>query len=295
MPTTATPPPEHPTGAPPDPTTETRHRENTRQGDSSPSNTTGDGAPTTATARRRDVEDRLWAALRRNTGATTAELATAAAIGRSTAAKILAAWAAEGAVTSTPGATPRDARRWSATPTSTETTTETSETTGTTPASDPRPADGALLAADPPTAGTAVGSPDGTPNEGAVTEPERGEPVTTGPRDDSEPTRGEADPTRPVNPEAVSTKTAESMPGVAADSANGLARHDSPDPRNEDGGDEDGGDEDGGDEDGGDEDGGDEDGGDESGGEAVADDGEAAAKALSGAADLARSPRRPGR
>jgi hypothetical protein len=86
--------------------------------------------PTTTTAadRRHAAEDRLRAALRHQPGATAAELATAADIGRSTTAKILAAWAADGTATSTPGATPRAARRWTATPNDDTPTADTTPT-----------------------------------------------------------------------------------------------------------------------------------------------------------------------
>jgi biotin operon repressor len=54
-----------------------------------------------APAGRTVAEDKLWAAVRAHSGATTGELAAHAGIGRSTAGKILAAWATEGSVTRT--------------------------------------------------------------------------------------------------------------------------------------------------------------------------------------------------
>lgn len=53
---------------------------------------------------RTDTQNRLWAALTaRSDSGTTAELAIAAGIGRSTAGKVLAQWAKDGTVTRTPG------------------------------------------------------------------------------------------------------------------------------------------------------------------------------------------------
>lgn len=70
-------------------------------------------ATTTATART-VAEDKLWDALRASPGATTADLALRAGIGKSTAAKFLAVWAAEGCVERTPNASGgrRAADRW---------------------------------------------------------------------------------------------------------------------------------------------------------------------------------------
>ncbi|MGH3572825.1 MAG: hypothetical protein ACRDUW_13480 [Pseudonocardiaceae bacterium] len=55
----------------------------------------------TAPRGRTAAEDKLWAALHAHTATTTGDLAAQASIGRSTAAKILAAWATEGSVTRT--------------------------------------------------------------------------------------------------------------------------------------------------------------------------------------------------
>ncbi|GHE80836.1 hypothetical protein GCM10017786_08850 [Amycolatopsis deserti] len=54
-------------------------------------------------AGRTDAEDKLWAALHANPHSTATDLAAAAKIGKSTAGKILARWAADGSVTRTPG------------------------------------------------------------------------------------------------------------------------------------------------------------------------------------------------
>jgi hypothetical protein len=76
------------------------------------SSTTAPAATTTTT--RTIAEDKLWGALRANPGATTAELSISAGIGRSTAGKLLAAWAADGSIERTAGtqAGRRAADRW---------------------------------------------------------------------------------------------------------------------------------------------------------------------------------------
>jgi predicted transcriptional regulator len=66
------------------------------------------------------VEDKLWAALHANPDSTASELSDTAAIGKSTAAKILARWAGEGNVRRTCGISEggrRAADRWSITKT----------------------------------------------------------------------------------------------------------------------------------------------------------------------------------
>jgi hypothetical protein len=55
-------------------------------------------APASTSTTRTIAEDKLWGALRANPGATTAELSISAGIGKSTAGKLLAAWAADGSV-----------------------------------------------------------------------------------------------------------------------------------------------------------------------------------------------------
>jgi predicted transcriptional regulator len=94
-----------------------------------PSGTPDDGptlraVPTlTATPVRTDTQNHLWAAMNvRSDSSTTAELAIAAGIGRSTAGKILAEWAKDGTVTRTPGGLADGRRtpdRWVVTPTNT--------------------------------------------------------------------------------------------------------------------------------------------------------------------------------
>ena len=64
------------------------------------------------------MEDKLWAALHANPNSTTAELFSAAKIGKSTAAKILAKWADDGSVTRIVGIAEgggRAADRWAIT------------------------------------------------------------------------------------------------------------------------------------------------------------------------------------
>ncbi|WP_434450139.1 MarR family transcriptional regulator [Lentzea sp. E54] len=58
---------------------------------------------TVAANLRTDTEDKLWKALHANPNSTAADLALLAQIGKSTAPKILAKWASDGAVTRTPG------------------------------------------------------------------------------------------------------------------------------------------------------------------------------------------------
>jgi predicted transcriptional regulator len=74
-----------------------------------PSGTPDDGptlraVPTVAvTPVRTDTQNHLWAAMKGRSDATTAQLAIAAGIGRSTAGKVLAEWAKDGTVTRKPG------------------------------------------------------------------------------------------------------------------------------------------------------------------------------------------------
>jgi predicted transcriptional regulator len=71
-----------------------------------------------AAATRTSAEDTLWVALYDQPAATAAELALAAGIGKSTASKILAAWAKDGTVTRTSGSIEggrRTADRWTIT------------------------------------------------------------------------------------------------------------------------------------------------------------------------------------
>src|SRR5436309_13484475 len=78
--------------------------------------------PATVAAARTAAEDKLWAALHVNPHATTGDLSSAAGIGKSTAAKILARWAGDGSVTRTSGIAEggrRVADRWSITDTDT--------------------------------------------------------------------------------------------------------------------------------------------------------------------------------
>lgn len=61
---------------------------------------------------KQTAEDKVWTALRDNPGATTAKLALAAGVGRSTAAKLLARWDGEGTVIRTSGDSQRSAVTW---------------------------------------------------------------------------------------------------------------------------------------------------------------------------------------
>ncbi|MGW5646221.1 MarR family transcriptional regulator [Saccharopolyspora sp. NPDC003752] len=74
---------------------------------------------------RTEAEQKVWEALRAHPGATTLEVAQAARVGRSTAGKILAAWAEDGSLTRITGIATggrRAADRWTI-PDSTDTTT----------------------------------------------------------------------------------------------------------------------------------------------------------------------------
>jgi len=76
--------------------------------------------PAPVTAVRTGAQDKLWAALHANPDSTASELSDTAAIGKSTAAKILARWAGEGGVRRTSGVAEggrRAADRWSITKT----------------------------------------------------------------------------------------------------------------------------------------------------------------------------------
>ncbi|MGW5643661.1 MarR family transcriptional regulator [Saccharopolyspora sp. NPDC003762] len=67
---------------------------------------------------RTESQDKVWAALHSNPGATTADLAESAKVGRSTAGKILAAWAMDGSVNRITGIADggrRSADRWTIT------------------------------------------------------------------------------------------------------------------------------------------------------------------------------------
>jgi hypothetical protein len=77
-----------------------------------------DAAGTPAARRRTDAEDRLWVALYDQPGSSAAQLALVAGIGKSTAGKILAAWAKDATVTRTSGEAQggrRVADRWTIT------------------------------------------------------------------------------------------------------------------------------------------------------------------------------------
>lgn len=84
----------------------------------------------TAAIRRADTEDKLWAALHAHPNSTAVDLSAAAKLGKSTAQKILAKWAADGTVTRTAGIA-KDGRRapdlWAITDTDTTADDTTSD------------------------------------------------------------------------------------------------------------------------------------------------------------------------
>jgi len=100
--------------------------------------------PAAVTAVRTGAEDKLWAALHANPDSTASELSKTAAIGKSTAAKILARWAVEGSVRRTPGITEggrRAADRWSITTTGDPAKANIEVATGPPPALEPTDTD----------------------------------------------------------------------------------------------------------------------------------------------------------
>lgn len=117
-----------------------------------------DPASEPPSAARTAAEDKLWEALHANPGTTTSELSSAAAIGKSTAAKILARWAGDGSVTRTPGIPGggrRAADRWSITGPPADVGTEPDEAIG------PRAASPATAASDVATPAEFADAPDG--------------------------------------------------------------------------------------------------------------------------------------
>ncbi|MBB5856430.1 hypothetical protein ACFQ05_26485 [Amycolatopsis umgeniensis] len=76
----------------------------------------------TATQKTPTTEDKVLAALNANPASTTATLATAAGVGRSTAAKILARWGRDGTAIRTAGDGPRNPDTWTPIPSDHDTT-----------------------------------------------------------------------------------------------------------------------------------------------------------------------------
>ncbi|OZM76575.1 hypothetical protein [Pseudonocardia sp. MH-G8] len=121
-----------------------------------------DGERRPATDRAATAADHLWAALHARPGGTAEELSTDAGIGRSTAAKILARWVADGTAARVPIDGKRSASRF-AIPTPDDSTPVHSTDRAATVPSDPHAApQAALLSAAPATDGptAAEGDPD---------------------------------------------------------------------------------------------------------------------------------------
>lgn len=132
----------------------------TEHGDEGPD---GDDRP--ATDRTATAADHLWASLHARPGGTAEELSTDAGIGRSTAAKILSRWAADGTAVRVPTDGKRSASRF-AIPTPDDSVPEPSTDRAATVGSDPHAAPQAEpLDADPATGGPMA--PDGGPDEEA--------------------------------------------------------------------------------------------------------------------------------
>ncbi|MFB9902876.1 MarR family transcriptional regulator [Allokutzneria oryzae] len=151
---------------------------------------------TTPSASRTAAEDKVWQALHAHPGTTTSELAASARVGRSTAAKILAAWSTDGSVERISGIATggrRTADRWRIAPDETEDTDPPApdDRTGPDPAVQTVNGDGDASAEDDQPA------PDGT---GGGSAPEHGD-ATSEPPVSGTPTTTPA----PVAPDAVST------------------------------------------------------------------------------------------
>ena len=167
------------------------------------------------------TDGKVRAALADNPGLTTAELALAAGIGRSTAGKILARWDRDGVVIRTPGVGPRDPDMWSPAPSDTiAPNVEQPDTKETAPSTSPRTdsttdagVPGAAThdtapeaeAADAPHGAATPAPDDSTPGDGAPAV--LPEPPTASPTDSTNPTESRAD-VSPVDAESADASTA---------------------------------------------------------------------------------------
>jgi hypothetical protein len=131
------------------------------------------------------AEEKVRAVLADKPGSTTAELALAAGVGRSTAAKILARWHRDGAAVRTPADSPRKPDAWTLAPTDTSTATPEPEdaqpdaTTNTESASAPAPDDTAAAEETEPR----TDDHDGAPTDETTTD-DRGNQTDTHAADD---------------------------------------------------------------------------------------------------------------
>ncbi|MBF6238708.1 MarR family transcriptional regulator [Nocardia otitidiscaviarum] len=156
-------------------------------------NTDTTAAPSTRTTRSAS-EDALWAALTDHPGSTTAELAEAASVAKSSARKILTGWAADQLITRDhTGDDPRAGHRWiiPATEADTPETDTPASESETDNASAPDDADPATDAATDPAPAT---DPQADAEMATPGSEQAGDP----PASDTAPTQTAADPTAPV-------------------------------------------------------------------------------------------------
>jgi hypothetical protein len=203
--------------------------------------------PTAATVRS-DTEDKLWAALHANPNSTATDLSTAAAIGKSTAQKILVKWADDGSVTRTPGIAEggrRAADLWAIAET-TDAAPDNAADDGTdidTPTDSASADEGTVEDTapaqtkqdEPTTAPTDLDPADlaaATPVGKELAESVNAEPTTSVPADNdaqdtNDPTDDAAsEPTEPVDAKAASTETAEAAEATTSPDATNTASGD---------------------------------------------------------------------
>lgn len=169
--------------------------------------------PTTEKVRT-DTEDKLWEALHANPNSTAADLSAAAKIGKSTAQKILARWAADGSVTRTAGIADggrRAADLWAITPVD---DTPVAADQGDADPVDTDPMDAAQTDPDNPAA-----APDDTDTVAAT--PTESEPTDTEAEDTQDSTDTEASEPAQAEPVAEAAEPTDGGAAINADPATG--------------------------------------------------------------------------